>query len=83
MCLLILFQVALLAFGSDEGAPPGHMQPIGSHRPPEENLTILFYVPDPVEFYEDFVLTNTPALFKGAIAGTPAVTKWNNDNYLR
>ena len=80
MRLLILFQVAVIAIGSD---PPGHMQPIGSHRPPEENLTILSYVPDPVKFNEDFVLTNTPVLLKGAIAGTPAVTKWNNDNYLR
>ena len=83
MRLLILFQVAVIAIGSDQGGPPGHLQPIGSHRLPEENFTILSYVPDPVEFYEDFVLTNTPVLFKGAIADTPAVTKWNDDNYLR
>ena len=83
MRLLILFRVAVIAIGSDEGDPLGHMQPIGSHRPPEENLTSLSYVPDPEEFYENFVFTHTPVLFKGAIAGTPAITKWNNDNYLR
>ena len=73
----------MLAIGNDKGDLPGHMQPIGSHRPPEESIVTLSYVPDPVEFYEEYVVMQTPVLFKGAIAGTPALTKWSDDKYLR
>lgn len=82
MRLLVLLQIVIVAIGSDVGELPGHMQPIGSHRPPEDIYT-LSYVPDPIEFYEDFMIMQRPALFKGAIAGTPAVTKWIDDEYLR
>ena len=83
MRLLLLLQIVIVVIGSDRGDLPGHMQPIGSHRPPEESISILSYVPNPVEFYEDYVIMQTPVLFKGAIAGTPAVTKWRDDKYLR
>ena len=83
MRLLILLQIVIVVIGSDNGGLPGHMQPIGSHRPPEESISILSYVPDPVEFYEEYLLMQTPVLFKGAIAGTPALTKWKDDKYLR
>ena len=82
MRLFILLQVAIVVIGNEDDLP-GHMQPIGSHRPPEESISILPYVPDPLEFYEKFIMLKTPALFKGAIADTPAVTKWINDEYLR
>ena len=83
MRLLILLQIVVLAIGNDKVDLPGHMKPIGSHRPPEESISILSYVPDPVEFYVDYVIMQTPVLFKKAIAGTPALTKWNDDRYLR
>ena len=82
MRLLVLLQIVILVIGNDNGDLPGHMQPIGSHRPPEESIAILSYVPDPLEFYERYVTTSTPVLFKGAIADTPAVTKWSDDEYL-
>ena len=59
------------------------MQPIGSHRPPEESILVINSVPDPLEFYEKYMNTRTPVLMKRAIAGTPAVTKWIDDEYLR
>lgn len=83
MRLLILLQAAIVVIGNDGGGLPGHMQPLGSHRPPEDSISVLSHVPDPVEFYEEYVVKQTPVLFKGAIAGTPAVTKWNSDEYLR
>ena len=83
MRLFILLIVTIAVIGGDEGDLLGHMQPIGSHRPPEDNITILSYVPDPVEFYEEYVIMQMPILFKGAILGTPALTKWTDDEYLR
>ena len=82
--LIILLRLAIAAVGNEEGVGlPGHMQPIGSHRPPEDSVSILSYVPNPLEFYEEYVTTRTPVLFKGAILDTPALTKWRDDEYLR
>lgn len=79
---IILLIVAIVT--ADGGIDlPGHMQPIGSHRPPEEHITILSRVPDPLEFYEEYVSLKKPVLLKGAISSTPAVTKWISDEYLR
>ena len=81
---IILFHLAIAAIGNDDIVDlPGHMQPIGSHRPPEESISVLPYVPNPLEFYEEYVTAHTPVLFKGAILGTPALTKWKDDEYLR
>ena len=81
MRVLILLQLIIVVKGNDD--LPGHMQPIGSHRPPEESIPILSRVPDPLEFYEKYVAKNAPVLFKGAIADTPALKKWIDDEYLR
>ena len=85
MRLPIILLICIIAvIGSDGGVDlPGHMQPIGSHRPPEDNITILSYVPDPLEFYEEYMSLKKPVLLKGAISSTPAVTKWISDEYLR
>ena len=84
MRLLFLLHLAIAAIGNDDIIDlPGHMQPIGSHRPPEESISVLPYVPNPLEFYEEYVTAHTPVLFKGAILDTPALTKWRDDEYLR
>ena len=75
MRLFILLQITIVVIGNDNGDLPGHMQPIGSHRPPEESIAILSYVPDPLEFYERYVSKHTPVLFKG---DTPVI-KWSNE----
>jgi len=73
----------LAVFARNEDDLPGHMQPIGSHRPPEESTEVRTSVPDPLEFYNKYVTKHTPVLFKGATSGTPAVTLWSDDEYLR
>lgn len=84
LLLVILLEVAIAVIGTDGGVDlPGHMQPIGSHRPPEGDITSLSYVPDPLEFYEEYVSLQKPVLLKGAISSTPAATKWISDEYLR
>jgi len=79
--LVLLVTLAVSVRNEDD--LPGHMQPIGSHRQPEGSIEVLTHVPDPLEFYNKYMATHTPVLFKGAIAGTPALTQWKDDEYLR
>jgi len=79
----LVLLTTLSAFVRNEDGLPGHMQPIGSHRPPEESIEVRTSVPNPLEFYDKYMTKHIPVLFKGAIAGTPAVTSWNDDQYLR
>jgi len=79
----LVLLTTLAVFVRNEDGLPGHMQPIGSHRPPEESIEVRTSVPDPLEFYDKYMTKHIPVLFKGAIAGTPAVTSWNDDQYLR
>ena len=70
-------------FTKEEDAhPPGHMQPLGSHRPMAGEIERIDYVPDPVTFYEEYVAKERPVIFTGAVLGTPALTEWS-DQYLK
>nr|XP_002126999.2 jmjC domain-containing protein 5-like [Ciona intestinalis] len=63
-------------------APPGHMQPIGSHTPPmsiEERNDF----PDPIELFDNYVSPGKPVLFKGAAKKFPSYYNWKNDTYLK
>lgn len=64
-----------------EDARPGHLKPLGSHRPPEGDVEILEYVPHPTEFYEKYVAASKPVLMRGATRGSRAYKLWN-DKYL-
>ena len=79
----VVLLITLVVFVRNEDNVPGHMQPIGSHRPPEESIEVRTSVPDPLEFYDKYMTKHIPVLFKGALAGTPAVTLWGDDEYLR
>ncbi|XP_070543367.1 bifunctional peptidase and (3S)-lysyl hydroxylase Jmjd7-like [Ptychodera flava] len=61
---------------------PGHMKPLGAHRPPEEPIDVLDYVPDPHSFFENYVFPGKPVLFRGAAKRMKAFQTWNDD-YLR
>jgi len=70
-----------LSLGQSED-PPGHMQPIGSHQAPlpiDEVITL----PDPIEFYDEYVQPSKPVLFKGAAKKFPSFALWKDDEYLR
>ena len=70
-------------FTKEEDAhPPGHMQPLGSHRPMEGEIERIDYIPDPVTFYKKYVIKLRPVIFTGAVLGTPALTQWS-DQYLK
>ena len=74
--LLWLFQ----AFGQQ--THPGHMKPFGTGlevRP----VHTSHEVPRPAKFFDDYVVTNRPVLFKGAAKKFPTYEKLRNDTYLR
>jgi len=73
--LLWLFQ----AFGQQ--THPGHMKPFGTGlevRP----VHTSHEVPRPAKFFDDYVVTNRPVLFKGAAKKFPTYEKLRNDTYL-
>ena len=52
----------------DSGAgklPPGHLKPLGYHRPAEGPIDAVEEFPEPQEFYEKYVKPGIPVLFKG------------------
>ena len=61
---------------------PGHMQPLGSHRPAEGEIERINHIPDPVSFHQEYVNENKPVVLEGAISGSPPLTTWT-DKYLK
>ena len=66
----------------DETNLPGHMQPLGSHRPMEGEIERIDYIPDPVTFYEKFVQESRPVVMEGAVKDTTPLKMWT-DEYLK
>ena len=69
--------------GSAGTTLPGHMQPLGSHRPadPVDEVEVDG-MPSPQEFWEKYVKVSRPLVFRGAAKRFPAFTKWTDD-YLK
>ena len=60
--------------------PPGHLKPMGSHRPPEGSIDAVDGFVSPQEFWEYAKgLGSKPLLFKGAAKGVPAYSLWTDD----
>jgi len=73
----------LVQFDSFKGSElPGHMQPLGSHRPPIQVKRIQ-HLPTPAEFQRDYVSPKIPVVMEGALNGASVWKKWQNDDYLR
>lgn len=67
-----------------EGAfPKGHLQPLGSHRDPENDLIDeLHEIPSAKDFWEKYVKTSKAVVLRGAAKHSPAFSKWT-DEYLK
>lgn len=61
--------------------PVGHMQPLGSHMAPLE-VEVRDSVPDPIEFFNNYVKLSKPVLFKGAAKKFKSFETWKNDDHL-
>ena len=81
-CLILV--VVLSQVHSEVVPPPvpGHMQPLGSHRPMEGEIERIDYVPDPVTFYETYVREYKPIVMEGIVKDTVPLKKWT-DEYLK
>ncbi len=62
--------------------PTGHLQPLGSHRPPDVIIDELNEVPSPRDFWEKYVKHEKAVIFRGAAKESPAFKLWT-DEYLR
>lgn len=47
------------------------------------NVAEINEVPTPLEFYRDWVASNRPVIFRGAIQDWPAIKKWRDNQYFR
>lgn len=72
----------LFVFCKQEFIPTGHLQPLGSHRPPEGAIKSVELVPTPQEFYNEYVLKGQPVIFKGTAKLSLGFQLWS-DSYLR
>ena len=61
---------------------PGHMQPLGSHRPPMQ-IDVVEKMLHPLEFFDKYVQPSKPVLMKGAAKNFPSFGLWKNDSYLK
>lgn len=63
--------------------PIGHLQPLGLHRPPIKNgVKILNYLPDPTEFWKEYIVKGKPVIFRNVAKSLNIFNLWT-DNYLR
>lgn len=67
---------------SDPTIPAGHLQMFGLQRPPNGPVVEYNTVLKPQVFWDTHVSQNRPLVFRGAIADSPARTKWT-DEYLK
>ena len=61
---------------------PGHLQPLGFHRPPM-HVDIRDSSLNPIEFFDAFVKPSKPVLLKGAAKSFPSFMLWKNDSCLK
>ena len=61
---------------------PGHLQPLGSHMPPEY-VKRVSDVPTPSQFVEQYVRPKQPVIFEGLIKDLEVRKNWADDDYLR
>jgi len=80
--ILILFFTSYIFNTNANYNLPGHLQPLGSHRPPM-HVDVLFSQLDPIEFFDNYVKASKPVLFKGAARSFPSFMVWKNDSYLK
>ncbi len=79
---MALFVLSLVI--SDGSDLPGHMQPLGSHRPPWKIETLLSHTKlTASSFYYDYVKQNKPVKFSGLLNDSEVLRNWQDDDYLR
>ena len=87
LAILVSFScLSWIGHGEDEERGredlPGHLQPLGSHMPPEY-VKRVSDVPTPSQFVEQYVRPKQPVIFEGLIKDLQVRKNWAKDDYLR
>ena len=82
---LILLQISLVHFlaCASKSNHPGHLTPFGSSGPFSHIEQIIDDVPDPIDFFKNYVAKSRPAVFRQASAKDPHLSLWNSDENLK
>jgi hypothetical protein len=83
LVLIVLLSRGLTAYSDDNSVfPKGHLQPLGSHREPDNTLfDDLQEIPSVKEFWEKYVKPSRAVVLRGAAKHSAAFAKWT-DEYL-
>lgn len=76
---LLLQSATLLAEFVHLSDMNGHMKPFGQQHAPEVETDVLDTVPQPQEFWENYVRPGKPVLFRGAAKHSRAYRLWTED----
>lgn len=79
--LLTLQELSCVTGGGHEDLP-GHLEPLGSHMPPEL-VRRISHLPSPREFHENYVTPKTPVIIEGALRSSKVWKDWQDDDYIR
>nr|XP_002129610.1 jmjC domain-containing protein 7 [Ciona intestinalis] len=74
ICVLFVLSV-------NSADPVGHLQPLGSHMDPLP-IEVLDTMPNPIDFFDNYVQKSKPVLFRGAAFKFPSFESWRSDDYL-
>ena len=82
LSLLLLAATWTITASSTSNSLPGHRQPIGNHRPAELKIDEYDQPISGQLFFDRYVSTQQPVVFRNFVRQWPAFTKWTDD-YLR
>ena len=83
LCSLTIALLLAMSAGADSPQLlPGHMKPLGSHRPPEQLVERLVVPPLPLHFAQ-YVSRRQPVVIERLIENTEVFRNLQSDDYLR
>ena len=84
---VFMFLCALCAIAEEvlreDQFPPGHLLPLGFHQEPEPPFDEKDALLSPQDFFEKFSRPGKPVVFRKIFSDSPALKKWQDDDYLR
>lgn len=82
--LLVIFVILRNSVSENSEDPslfPGHLEPLGAKHN-KSSVKTLHVFPEPRDFFENYVSTSVPVLFKSGAKLPPAFAKWTDDYFL-
>jgi hypothetical protein len=80
--LICIYLLCFLVHLSISKHHPGHLKSFGSSGPFKQITELSNGFPDPIVFFNDYVLKSRPVLFRQALANDPHRSIWDVDDEL-